>query len=379
MKVRSHKDLQPGKFVASGSVLFCHVPEKESPFEVIPVAIECPVQSADGVTTVSTPLDGARWRAAKKIIDVADVHDSELRLHLARTHSMLVPFAMALRSTLPASHALHELLLPHLRFNLFVDFLAWRQGVRDTGGILIRSLGGTSSWSQDVARSLHAESSFRELRFEPDLAARGLDKHPIEYPYRDDGRLLWQAIHGFLESYVQRTYRSTEALLNDRPLHAFLNEASSPEAGNVRGLLAGRRLETREELTQILTEILFVAGPLHALAHYSLAAHLQDVEENPAFLASNPLSAPGGGRTGAPDLEQSRHQFTRVYGTYCQYDCLGDYRRFALGRRPELRESIEVFQQELAAAEAIIHERNAGRFAPFIHFLPSRISNGVTV
>ena len=40
---------------------------------------------------------------------------------------------------------------------------------------------------------------------------------------------------------------------------------------------------------------------------------------------------------------------------------------------------IEAFQADLRAAEATIGERNARRFAPFVHFLPSRISNGVTI
>ena len=68
-----------------------------------------------------------------------------------------------------------------------------------------------------------------------------------------------------------------------------------------------------------------------------------------------------------------------MFGTNYRYDALGHFDRFALGARSELQAPIAAFQAELAAAEATIEARNASRFAPFIHMLPSRISNGVTI
>lgn len=376
LAVRAAGDLQPGKFMAPARALFCHAPELAAPYPVIPVAIECAVGSPEGDTGVLTPLDGARWRAAKRIVNVADVNASEICVHLVRAHFMTVPFAIALGRTLPPRHPLHELLHPQLKFNLFVDRMAWLQGVRTDGGILVRSLAGSARWTQNVARSVYYGQSFREQHFERDLAARGLDAHPVDYPYRDDGRLLWSAIRRFVEGYVSLHYPDDGAVLGDVALQAFVDDLTAREGGNVRGLLSGPRLDTRGELIEILTQVVFVAGPLHALAHYGSAAQLQDPGDNPAFLTHNPLLDPDGAEPGPLG---AMNQYTRVTGTNCRYDTLGDFSAEPLGRRDGCRAVIERFQQDLRDAEATIEERNRSRYAPFVHFLPSRISNGITV
>ncbi len=372
-------DLQPGRFVAQGSALFCYAPELDAPFEVVPLAIECPVGRADGVTGVFTPRDGARWDAAKRLIDVADVHVAELCVHLARGHSMLAPFAIAMRRRLSKAHPLREFLLAHLRFNVFVDLFAWRQGVKETDGVLISTLAGRAEWSHAVAKTHHVGRAFRDLAFEADLRARGLDDHPVDYPYRDDGRLLYAAIGEWVRRWTGWAYPSDEAVRADAELRAFVADAESPEGGNLPGILEGDEVGSRDELAALLTELLFWAGPFHCMAHCSIAAHLQAVAENPAFLATNPVAARGGDAREATGPAREKGQFGRVYSTFARYDRLGDYGRFPLGRRPELQSALADYRRALDAVEAAIAARNATRFAPFIHLEPSRLTNGVTI
>jgi arachidonate 15-lipoxygenase len=369
-------DLQPGRFVAPVSALFCYAPEMSATYAVVPLAIECSVGAADGATGVFTPLDEARWLHAKRLAAVADVNASELVVHLARAHFMTVPFAIALRRTLRRSHPLRAFLLPHLRFNLFVERMAWLQGVRKPQGDLVRSLAGTPAWCQQVAKTLHRELSFRDQHFERDLEARGLNDHPVDYPYRDDGRLLWAALRNFTEGYVGQNYPDDGAVLADAALQRFMAEVRSPKGGNVRGLLGGERLETRAELVEILTQVLFVAGPLHALAHYASAAQLVNVGENPSWLTANPLTSTA---DAAPGELGGVAQYHRVVSTNIRYDRLGDFSWYPMGLRQESLPLVAELRAELEAAERIITERNLSRPAPFIHFLPSRIPNGITV
>lgn len=377
LRLRPETDLQPKKFVAPTSALFCHAPELDAPYPVVPLAIECPVGRADGETTVLTPESEARWRAAKALVGVADVHVSELCLHIARTHSMTTPFAIALRRRLAEDHPLHRFLLPHLRFCLFVDRMAWREGFRETTGVLLRSLAGEAAWSQEVAKSLYHQASFREQHFERDLAARGLAEARFDHPYRDDGRLLFAAILAFVRRFVDVTWPSEDALAKDAPVHDYLGEVASPDGGNVRGLFAeGRRVSSRDELCDVLAQVLFVAGPLHALAHYSGAAQLSSVDETPSWLVANPLAT---GVDARPGPFAGAPQISRVVSTNCRHDRLGDFSRYPLGEASELRDAVRAFQADLAAAEATIARRNETRLAPFVHFLPSRIPNGITV
>ncbi|WP_181197458.1 lipoxygenase family protein [Enhygromyxa salina] len=368
-------DLQAGKFVAASVGLFCHAPGVDSRFPLVPLAIECAAGAADGDTTVVTPLDGERWAAAKHILNAADINYSELCLHLARAHLMTSPFAIALHRNLSKGHPIYQFLLPHLRFELFVEKMAWEQGIKKTTGILVSSLAGTADWSQEVAKTLHQRFSFREQNFHQDLRARGMDETPFAYPYRDDGRLLWGALERFVRAYVELSYPSEDQLHGDKELAAFLAEVASPNGGNVRGLFAGRHLAEREELIEILTQLLFVAGPLHALFHYGSSIELRDLDHNPSFLLGNPLVV---GNKALPGLE-AIEQYTRAVSTHMQYGRLGDFSGYPIDARPECAALLRCFAAELEEIERRIEQRNVERFAPFVHFLPSRVSNGITV
>ncbi len=368
--------LQSGRFVAPVSALFCRAPELDSPFPLAPLAIACPADGFAGEPRTVTPLDGPAWQAAKRMVAVADINTAELVLHLARAHHMITPFAVALRRCLDRQHTLYRFLYPHLRFNLFVDRMAWQAGVRKDSGVLVGSLAGTSAWSQQVAKSLYHNQSFREQQFERDLQARDVADLPIEYPYRDDGRLLVGALERFCRGLVARAYPSDAEVRADAALQRFVADVAAPEGGNVRGLLAGERLETLEELVDLLSQILFVAGPLHALAHYSSAAQLQDAHANPSWLNTNPLQAP---ERSHPGILGAMAQYRRVISTNVRYGTLGDFADVPFGQDPQWQPLIGELQRELVEIESEIQRRNQQRLAPFVHFLPSRIPNGITV
>jgi len=372
----SRDDLQADRYVAPVRALFCHAPEMTAPYPVVPLAIERPAGTPRSTAHVFTPLDAERWVRAKQLLGVADVNVSELCVHLARAHFMTVPFALALRRAFNHEHPLYRFLLPHLRFNLFVDRMAWLQGLRTKSGALVRSLAGTPAWCQRVAKSVHASHSFREQHFERDLEARGLSKPTFDYPYRDDGRLLWAALRRFAGSYMRVVYADDDAVLADAELQRFVADLVDVRSGNVRGLLAGERLDSRDELAEILTQVMFVAGPLHALAHYGSAAQLQRVDSQPSWLTADPFSHVG---DVSPGEVRGLAQYHRVASTNLRYDRLGDFSRHPLHADARRHACFAELQAELEAAEQTIRARNEQRFAPFVHFLPSRISNGITV
>lgn len=370
---RTPADLQPGRFVAATAVLLCHAPELDSRHSLVPLAIAAPRGSAGAPPEVFTPHVGAAWRAAKRMVEVADVHAAELTVHLARAHMMTVPFAVALRRSLPPQHPLVRILGPHLRFDPFLATMAFHQGVAGRTGALVRSLAGAPRWSQDVARTLHDRLSFRDQQLERDLVRRRMADAPIDYPWRDDGRLLHAAIAHLVAELVDDAYASDAALARDPHLRAFVDDVI--DRGGIRGLLAGTRLQTRDELVEIATQVLFVAGPLHALAHYGTARRLRHGAAEPAWLPGNPL-APG---TAGPDARTTAAQVQRVLGTDIRGDRLGDFTGTALAEHPASAPALAAFARELIAIEAEIQRRNHARPCPAPDLLPSRIPNGITV
>ncbi len=371
--------LQRGRFVSGGNVLFCRAPEMDAAFEVIPLAIECPSNRPDGLTELVTPRDGARWEAARQMISVADLHVAELCVHLALGHNLVAPFALALRRRLPRGHALRDLLLPHLRYNVFIDHMAWRQGVRSTDGVLITTLGGTASWCHDIARARRVGRTFREMRFEADLRARGLDEHPVEYPYRDDARLVRAALARWVTRWVQWAYPTDASIAHDRDLHAFFEEVGAPDRGNLPGVFEGPRVSGRDELASTLAELLFWGGPFHAMAHYALSAHLEAADANPAYLLRNPLASPVVDLDTARGTAMHKGQLARAHATHVRFGRLGDYEGAAITRHAALATPLADLRRDLDEVEQVIVARNAQRFLPFVHLLPSRLANGVTL
>ena len=64
----------------------------------------------------------------------------------------------------------------------------------------------------------------KDASFPEDIKARGLEGTSTlpHYPWRDDGMLVWTAIHSFVASYLQHFYPSDEDLRRDSEVQVQL-------------------------------------------------------------------------------------------------------------------------------------------------------------
>lgn len=97
------------------------------------------------------------------------------------------------------------------------------------------------------------------------LKARNVDDPAAlpDYPYRDDGLLVWNAIRQWAADYVAVYYASDGDVTGDVELAAWVGEVIG--SGKVAGF---RPITGRSQLVEVLTMVIFTASAQHAAVNF---------------------------------------------------------------------------------------------------------------
>ncbi|GKE23812.1 linoleate 13S-lipoxygenase 3-1, chloroplastic [Tanacetum coccineum] len=102
-----------------------------------------------------------------------------------------------------------------------------------------------------------------------------------DYPYASDGLLFWEAIQNWVQTYVTRYYPDPSLVCNDRELQAWYAEVINVGHADVRNENWWPTLVNAEDLTAILTTIIWLASAQHAALNFvvdTLSTHSPDEE-----------------------------------------------------------------------------------------------------
>lgn len=89
-----------------------------------------------------------------------------------------------------------------------------------------------------------------------------------DYPYAADGLLVWSAIKEWVESYVERYYSEPNSVTTDVELQAWWDEIKNKGHPDKRNEPWWPKLETKEDLSGILTTMIWVASGQHAAINF---------------------------------------------------------------------------------------------------------------
>jgi lipoxygenase len=89
-----------------------------------------------------------------------------------------------------------------------------------------------------------------------------------DYPYAADGLLIWSAIKEWVESYVHHFYRDSKSITTDIELQAWWNEIKNKGHYDKRNEPWWPKLNTSEDLSGILTNMIWVASGQHAAINF---------------------------------------------------------------------------------------------------------------
>jgi arachidonate 15-lipoxygenase len=373
------------KYAYAPLALFA-VPKGSGPRLMQPVAIQCGQTPGAGNPIITPKSEPNAWQFAKTIVEVADVNIHEPVSHLARTHLFVGAFVMTTHRQLPTQHPLSILLRPHFEGTLSINDGAQKLLIAPKN--TIDSLFAATIDNSRVLAAIGLQRySFNNAMLPKQLQQRGVDDPNLlpVYPYRDDGLLVWNAIHAWVSDYLSLYYTSDQAIQNDAALQSWAAEAQAHDGGRVFdfGELNGQ-IQTRNYLVDAVTLIIFTASAQHAAVNFAqkdfmtLASASPTAGYRPASVLQDNVSEQDF-LSLLPPLEQAQQQLNIGYllgSVY--YTSLGDYPN-AHFDDPRVQPLLQNFQANLKGVEDAIQQRNLERPYKYEYLMPSKIPQSINV
>ncbi|BFG20101.1 hypothetical protein CerSpe_063760 [Prunus speciosa] len=317
-----------------------------------PVAIELtrpPVGDKPQWKQVFTPTWDATgcwlWRLAKAHVCAHDAGYHQLVIHWLRTHCATEPYIIAANRHLSAMHPIYRLLHPHFRYTMEINALA-RESLINAGGIIegcfspekysieLSSAAYDQLWRFDT-EALPADLIRRGMAVEDPTAEHGLKLTIEDYPFANDGLVLWDAIKEWVGDYVNHYYPDPTLVESDTELqaghHAAVNFGQYMYAGYFpnKPTIARNNMPTEDPSEEFFKN--FLKKPEMAL----LMCFPSQIQATKAMAVLDVLS------NHSPDEEY-----------------LGEKLESSWAENPVIKAAFERFNGNLKRLEGIIDERN---------------------
>ncbi|KAK9072572.1 hypothetical protein SSX86_009007 [Deinandra increscens subsp. villosa] len=218
------------------------------------------------------------WKLAKVHFLAHDTGVHQLVSHWVRTHCCTEPYIIASNRQLSAMHPIYRLLHPHFRYTLEINALA-RESLINCGGIIescfspgkysieISSIAYGQLWRFDQ-EALPADLISRGMAEEDPNSPHGLKLAIEDYPYANDGLVLWDAIKGWVTDYVNHYYPDANLVSSDNELQSWWTEIRTLGHQDKKDEPWWPSLETPQDLIKILTTMIWVASGHHAAVNF---------------------------------------------------------------------------------------------------------------
>ncbi|CAN6567371.1 unnamed protein product [Malus baccata var. baccata] len=250
-----------------------------------PVAIELtrpPVGDKPQWKQVFTPTWDATgcwlWRLAKAHVLAHDSGYHQLVVHWLRTHCCTEPYIIAAYRQLSAMHPIFRLLHPHFRYTMEINALA-RESLINAGGIIERcfspgkysmefsSVAYDQLWRFDM-EALPADLIRRGMAVEDPTAEHGLKLTIEDYPFANDGLMLWDAIKEWVSDYVNHYYPDPNLIESDTELQGWWTDVRTKGHADKKDEPWWPVLKTTESLIHALTTIIWVTAGHHSAVNF---------------------------------------------------------------------------------------------------------------
>ena len=370
---------QAPKYMYSPMAAFA-VPRDGGPIR--PFAIQCGQDPAG--REIYTPADGYSWKLAKNCALVAhNTYHGEIT-HLGLTHLISEAVLLAAVRNLASVHPVAVLLRRHFEGTMSINKLAVElliQPGRAVEYLIGSDLKSTYPWIAEHRKNFSFTGNYLPAK----LARSGTDglaRLPY-FPYRDDGLLVWTAIRRWAGEFVDGYYRSDTVVREDHELQAWAAEVASPDGGAIRDFGASSgEIADRTDLAEILTMVIWTAGPQHAAVNFTQLEHL-------SYLPANPLAGfteePRGRDHTLDDWLANLPPLDVAVQQLCLFNFLGTVHSTTLGdyqddfKNTPVTDGLRSFGHDLSTAEDQIAQRNRRRPHAYEYLRPSLIPNSTNV
>uniref|UniRef100_A0A8C2ER14 Arachidonate 5-lipoxygenase n=1 Tax=Cyprinus carpio TaxID=7962 RepID=A0A8C2ER14_CYPCA len=352
--------------------------------QIVPIAIQLS-QAPGEMSPIFLPSDNTYdWMLAKMWVRSSDFLVHQLVTHLLKTHLLSEVFEMAMYRQLSAVHPVYKLLMPHVRFTIAINARAREKLISKDGifsQVALNSINeaGMGKLIQNAMKTLTYES----LCFPEDIKARGMEDVP-KYYYRDDGKMVWKAIHCFVSAVIKIYYRSDKAVQKDVEIQEFVKDVACFGMNNSDNF--PKSLSSREQLVEYLTAVIFTASAQHAAVNFGQFDWYGWIPNSPSTMRKPPPQ-----QKGQVDLKHimeslpDRECSSKVLGTVWSLTrtqenelYLGTYPDMYFTEQP-VKEAIKTFRHKLDEVTNIIKSRNEKLTLGYCYLSPDKIPNSVAI
>ncbi|TVU08178.1 hypothetical protein EJB05_41569, partial [Eragrostis curvula] len=216
------------------------------------------------------------WQLAKTHVLAHDTGYHQLISHWLRTHCCVEPYIIAAHRQLSQMHPIYRLLHPHFRYTMEMN--AHARGMLVSADGIIES----SFWPKKYCMELSSAVYDKIWRFDMealpnDLIRRGmavegkdgnLELTIEDYPYANDGLLVWKAIKEWASDYVKHYYEDVKDIINDEELQGWWEEVRTKGHGDKKDEPWWPELDNHDNLVQVLTTIMWITSGHHAAVNF---------------------------------------------------------------------------------------------------------------
>ncbi|XP_049895442.1 polyunsaturated fatty acid lipoxygenase ALOX15B [Epinephelus moara] len=350
--------------------------------QLVPIAIQ--LQQTPGPhNPVFLPSDpGCDWLLAKIWVHSADFQCHQLVSHYLRTHMLGELCCVATLRQLPGPHPLHQLLMPHVRTSLQINFQA-RATLLAADGVFDKAAGSGLEALPVLLSRASKRIHYRSLCVPEDLMDRGVDKLPHSY-YAQDALRVWDALHRFVVSWVDLYYSADDEVQQDSELQHWITDINTHGFSQHTGFPPS--FNTKAEVSKFVTMIIFSCSALHAAVNFSQLDFALWMPNCPASMLRPPPQVKGSVKEDdiisfLPDVNTTCRvlmALTMLSQPSVNFLPLCHYKE-AVFRDGAHRRLVEAVQAELKAISDDITERNSQLEVPYPYLCPERIENSVAI
>ncbi|KAJ0477028.1 Lipoxygenase 2 [Helianthus annuus] len=218
------------------------------------------------------------WKLAKAHVLAHDSGHHQLISHWLRTHCVTEPYIIATNRHLSKMHPIQRLLCPHFRYTMEINGLA-RLALINAGGTIETSfslLKYSMQFSSDVYaqqwrfdhEALPADLISRGMAVEDEGAPHGIKLTIEDYPFANDGLLLWDAITRWATTYVNHYYPQPNLVESDIELQEWWTEIRTVGHADKKDEPWWPQLKTQQDLIKIVSTIMWVSSGHHSAVNF---------------------------------------------------------------------------------------------------------------
>lgn len=326
------------------------------------------------------------WKLAKAHVCAHDAGYHQLVSHWLRTHCSTEPYVIALNRQLSSMHPIYQLLHPHFRYTMEINALA-REYLINHGGIIetsfspgkysmeLCSIAYAQQWRFDM-EALPADLIRRGMAVEDPTAEYGLRLTIEDYPYANDGLLIWSSIKQWVTDYVNRFYSSPSQVQEDYELQGWWTEIRTEGHADKKDEPWWPVLNTQEDLIHVLTTIVWVTSAHHAAVNFGQYQYGGYFPNRPTVIRFNMPVEDEHSEEYENFLKKPEATLLRCFPAQVQAavvmsildvlsnhspdeEYLGEMPEPAWAKDPVINAAFEKFNQKMKVIEHIIDSRNA--------------------